>query len=369
MQVEELTPEKEKNERINLVWNDDIKTMTSENRQWVVENWIPKSDICFIAGKAGTFKTTFLIHMGLAISNNKLVFNKYNVMPSKVLYINEEMNKQTFKDFYNRITKGMELNKTDKFALSQEEGLKLDMSKETEAFTDIEHIAKKINDEKFDVVIFDSFRRFFTGDENDATKMNYLFSKLKKLRKYCNDITIIVVHHMKKFPINASFDIKDMLRGSSDIVNSADSIIGIDRKTGHDSFYIRHIKNRSGPEMKKKLIMVSSEDNKDEIYLHEHEIALEDVKSTSDVCAEDIYKIITTENLKTFTRKEIFDKLKEKYKDTMIFRGFQELESQGLIISSGKGRAVKWMWNEEVKKEKKSSDTKEIKTEVSNTNQ
>ncbi len=360
--VDELIIEKEKRkERMNLIWNDDIKSMTNKDTEWVVDKWIPKGDICFIAGKSGTFKTTFMIHIGLAIANDKLVFNKYTVIPSKVLYINEEMNKQTFKDFYNRITKGMQLKNVTSFALSQEEGLKLDLIKQDiDTLTDIEHLANVILNKKFDVVIFDSFRRFFTGDENDATKMNYLFSKLKKLRKLCNDVTIIVVHHLKKFPFNTSFDIKDMLRGSSDIVNSADSIIGADRKTGHDSFTVMHIKNRSGPEMKKKLILVNTGEKGDEVYLHESEADIEETKSSGEKCAEDIFQIIETERLKVFTRKEIADKLENKYKSTVIFLGFKELESQGLITSSGKGKSTKWVWNEEV--EEKTKMTEQQKT-------
>lgn len=352
--------EKEKQERINLIWNNEINNLTSKETEWLVESWIPKGDIVFVAGKANSYKTTAFLHIALCISNNKLVFNKYKVSPSKVIYINEENHRQIFKSFSKRCSKSLLLDKIENFALSQEEGLKLDQEpKIIGQISDLHALAEIIKKQGFEVLIIDSFRRVIGFDENDASSINNFFNRLKQFRKICGNITIIFLHHMKKSSAKDNFDIRDLLRGSSDITNSADSVIAIERKTGKECFVISHIKCRSALEQDKKIIMVNSGDNKDEAYLYETEASANnlDISNTIEQCASKILKMTEDKKQSVFSRKEISDALKDQHSETIIFRALKQLEQDGLVASGGGGKNTKWVFSE-IKKQNNSEEEK-----------
>lgn len=343
---EDKVLKEESKDELKIYWNDDINNVNIKDIEWVVESWIPKGDICFIAGKASSYKTTVAMHMALCIANNKLVFNKYKVMPVKVLYVNEENHINLFKQFFNRVLKGLTIDKIDNFGASIMENLRLDtMKRKIDEKTDIEKLADFINKNNIELVIFDSFRRFIGFDENDATRMNDFFDRMKRLRSKCNNLTIIILHHMKKN--NKDQDSRDMLRGSSDIVNSADSIIEINRKTGQACFTISHIKNRSGQEMNKKLIFVGDSNDKESAYMYESDKNLESnesIQSLPEKCANAIVKLLEEKKVGVFSRNDLADFSKDYSFDT-VTKALRILKEEGTIVGEGAGKYTKYIFN------------------------
>lgn len=333
-------------ERLNLIWNEDILNITEGSIEWLVEGWIGKGDICIYGGKSNAYKTTSLMHMGLCIANGLPVFNKYKVKQSKVLYINEENHRQLTKDIFKRCYNGLDLTSSKDFALIQEEGLKLDADKEGKT-SDLFALAQKIIDNKIEVVILDTLRRFISFDENDATKMSMFYDRIKKLRKYCGYPTIIILHHSKKSPQKGSYDVRDELRGSSDIVQSADTVIALERTVGKSCFKISQVKSRGSIEQGKKLIMVDGKDDPDNIsYLYESEKADFAVPLVNKIeeTAEDIMVFVENSKRVSFARKEIYDALKEKHSDVAVFKALKELEQDGTVIKQGTGKNCVWVF-------------------------
>ena len=343
--VEDIKDEKE--DKFKIYWDKDFKEIKNQKTEWLIENWIPKGDICFMAGKSASFKSTIALHMGYAIADDKLVFNKYKVMPGNVLYLNEENSSNIILSMISRVKKGLNINKPkNKFGLSILENIRMDNSEHLYFLIDF------INKNKIDVLFVDSFARFMSFDENNATEMNKMFNNWKIFRKLCNNLTIISLHHHKKSNGKFAGDARDMLRGSSDIVNNADSIIVIDRKKGSKYVKMSHVKNRSGEEMEKKLIIIESGDKKDMAYFYESDEELNSNGSInkSDKCAEEILMWLNKIHLNEFSKKQIPDTLVSKYPNTTLSTALRDMVTDGVLDHIGRGPSSKYLLTKLVKK-------------------
>jgi KaiC/GvpD/RAD55 family RecA-like ATPase len=359
--LKELSLEKSSDNKLKLYWGDEINSMRVGKVEWLVENWIPVGDICFIVGKSGSYKSTIALHFGLAIANGKLIFNKHKTIQKKVLYINEEINKNLFPEFYKRVVKGLGLEKVENFAATEPEYLKLDAEKtDINVPTDIELLAKVLEKNGIGVLVLDSLRRFIGFDENDATQMNNFYMKLNKLRSYCKDLTIILIHHLKKSTGKPQEDVRDMLRGSSDIVNFSDSIIVIEKKLNEEAFAIYHGKNRAGIEMDKKIIIMDTGD-RDDAYMYESTQSEDKAQSLVSICTEEIMKFLENSNLTIFSRKDLGDIL-TKYKNRTLTMALDSLKREGILTiasANSVGRHVKYQFNHEQKTQERKKQDKD----------
>jgi hypothetical protein len=67
--------EDEKKEKFKVYWDKDLDDITDTKNEWLIEGWLSKSDINFIAGKAASFKSTVALHIAFAVSEGLPVFN------------------------------------------------------------------------------------------------------------------------------------------------------------------------------------------------------------------------------------------------------------------------------------------------------
>jgi archaellum biogenesis ATPase FlaH len=296
-----------KSEEFKVYWDEDLKNLEDTKVEWLIDNWIPKGDICFVAGKAASYKTTICLHWAYAIANNLLVFNNYKTKQSKVLYLNEENSNSVIINIINRIRKGLEIeNGSNKIGFSLLNNIRFDN------FEDINKLIKFITENKIEVLFFDSFRRFFSGEENDATQMNNLFNILKYIRNKTKT-TIILIHHYKKQDNKGLNDIRDRMRGSSDIINFADVVVEVDRKHGQSAFTIQHSKLRLAQEIIGKVIAIDEED-KNSAYFYEITDLQEKnkVSAKPEVLAEKIIAYLKENNISEIKGTEIRELLKEE---------------------------------------------------------
>jgi len=330
IELEEVEEIKDAKTKFKIYWDDNLDTAKNINTTWLIDKWLPCNDICFVAGKAASYKSTICLHFAYAISRGKLVFNKYKTLKKKVLYLNEENSANILLSMIDRVKRGLDIEDKDKnIAFSILEGIRLDKA------DDLKFLINFINKYNIEVLICDSFRRFIGFDENNATEINKIFNNLKYVRKHCNNLTIIILHHLKKDNGQYVYDLRDMLRGSSDIVNSADSIIGIKRKHGSNAIRIEHIKNRSGEELTNKIVLLDSGEKKDMAYLYESDKTADKTRlqSKPDKCAEEIIKYIKDNNITSFRRADLKGKINYSY-DT-ITKALKLLDIDQSIISFG----------------------------------
>jgi len=326
--------------KFEFFWDSEFDKIENRKTEWLVKEWIPKGDICFVAGKSSSYKSTICSHIAYAISEGKLVFNKYETIKSKVLYLNEENSKSVMLSMVDRVKAGFEMKdlKSNNISWSFLQNIRLDMA------NDCYDVIKHIKENDISVLICDSFRRFIGFDENNATEMNALFSNFKMIRKHCDGLTIILLHHHKKGNGGTSYeDPRDMLRGSSDIVNSADSIIGVSRKHGSKAVKVFHIKNRSGEEVEEKIIKIDGEKD-GKAYLFET-ADLQDKTSTmkaEEKCASAIIKYLEDKEVLSF-KKEDLDILLTDFSNTAVVRALKTLIEEGSLSRDGNGKATTYI--------------------------
>jgi len=310
--------------------DSELHLLDNIKMEWLVENWIPKGDICFVAGKAASFKSTACLHFAYAIGSGKQVFNKYSTIQSKVLYLNEENSTGILVNFVNRIKKGLDIETEDNVIFSIMESWRIDQKK------DLVKLVKYIKANEIKVIVFDSFRRFFIGQENDATLMNELFDNLKSVRKACNDdLTIIILHHLKKGN-EREMDIRDMLRGSSDIVNGADTIIGIKRKHGLSAFVIDQVKTRAQLELKERLICLDQGEDENQAYFYESDKEMDITKRVpaAETHADELSKYLHDKKMNIFLRADLKE-LDDKYGRPAVNRAVKLLIDEHTLERAG----------------------------------
>lgn len=340
---EEVKDEKnlESGERRRFFADSELSKVKDAKTEWLIENWIPKGDICFIVGKAASFKTTITLHMSYALSTGKLAFNVYPTKKSKVLYLNEENSNNIFLNMISRVKKGLDITESDpNIFFSLMENFRLDK------IDDLQQIIKYIKENNIEVLVCDSFRRFIGFDENKATEMSLLFNNLKVLRKTCNNLTIIILHHLKKDNPQNQGDPRDAIRGSSDILNSVDSAIYLKRKIGQNSILIEHIKTRAMQESLGKILIMDSGENKDKAYIYESSSVVDKSKvlSAVDMCANEIVKFLEDKKLVTFSRNDL-DAFKEKYSYDTLTKAIRILKDEGTLIQNTSGKYSNYTFN------------------------
>jgi hypothetical protein len=253
------------------------------------------------------------------------------------------------KDFYKRVKKGLQIDRCENFALTQEQGFRFDAdNKDPLSPSHLQILAEEIIKNDIKVLIVDVMRRVISFDENDATATSNFFNRMKKFRKYCGNISIFFLTHLKKGQGKGigEIDIRDMIRGSGDIVGSADSVIGLERKTGKECFLISQIKSRSSLEEDKHLVIVDS-GNKDNAILTEADAtqAAVSIKTKQEECADKILNVVEIENQNVWDRQDLTRKLLGEYSDSMVFKGLKSLEEDGIVTKQGSGKNVKWIFN------------------------
>jgi len=343
-------------------WYEELNQLENQKTEWLIDKWLPQGDICFVAGKASSFKSTICLHMAHAVAEGMPVFNKYNTKKTRVLYLNEENSPNIMSSMIRRVVKGFQLEPKNKnICYSMLENIKLDNAQHLMNLIDF------INENKIGLLVCDSFRRFITFDENNATEMNSLFNKLKILRKSCNQLTIMIIHHQKKTNDKGFMgDVRDSLRGSSDIVNSADSIIGIGRKTGSTFVRIGHIKNRSGIEMENRLLNFDAGDKNDRVYIYESEKTIEKNGNFSapSMCAEKIWKWIEENSINKFKWSEIPKEINDKYSSATINKAIKEMVEDGTLTSTGNTKSKFYFPMKIKEKNKKEVKVKDGQTKI-----
>ena len=296
----------------NKIWinlYDYLKQPRKENK-WLIQDWISEGDIVCIYGKPGSYKSTIVAHMCYAISTGDLVFNKYETQQAKILYLNAENHHSIMIPLMERVIKGMEPEESQEkieqiknhFFITEKKAV---LSLENP--NDVLKIINIVKEVQANVIVFDSFRRFFVGKENDSDIINKMFIALEKIRTTCNDATIILIHHARKDSQDQT-DFRDMARGSGDIIGMVDCSIYARRQAGQNSIILSQTKNRGGEELVGKKIMVEKKDNEGLYMWETKDIEHPDKKkSVIDIIAEEILKLNEEQKLQQFTWKELVE--------------------------------------------------------------
>jgi RecA-family ATPase len=173
--------------------------------EWIVDGLIPAGHAIAISGDEGVGKTLFLLSMARSITQGT-DFLERRVSPAPVIYLGADVSKITLQNYM----KMMRWNPGPEFRIltmwTDPEAPMLDSSEQ------LNWLYKYV--EKYrPVLIFDTFRDFFDGEENSSTDTKPVLDAVKRIRSL-GGTPIVITHPPKKG--------KSMIRGTGNISQKVD---------------------------------------------------------------------------------------------------------------------------------------------------
>jgi len=305
--------------------------------EYIIDKILPKGKTLLIGGKGGKGKSLFVLAMcvGTKLENRKFL-NKFDIPTDpSILYYDLENGEDRNAQRLQYFVKGQKFN---------ENPTPFDFSFDFDKKELTKELAKCF---PYDVIVFDSFRRFLEGSENDSEITNGFYlnflKPLSELKK-----TIIIIHHLKKIKLGEveDEDLLDAFRGSSDIVALFDGAylvtkgnesISVDNKVLHFNLAINlGVKNRDGNIANNIMIEVTKDDNEKKTSFRSSEF--KKILNYKEKIKQEIINFVKEQ--KECSRKEIVDNAKESTELTefTILKYIEELVKESQLFNPRYGK-------------------------------
>jgi len=214
---------------------------------WLVEPLIAQGDRVMVFGEFGSFKSWGLLDLGLHLAHGRDWLGTFPIgRARRVLYVDEEMAERLLRRRVTRLTKAMGLSDPfpDFRALSR--------NRVQLAPDGVKDLLVALAASGFDpeVVIIETFRRVFEGDESSAKEVAAFWRGVEPI--VSKGITLIISHHMRKSGRRANWkpgQTRDRISGSTDLLAGVDDALSFERKA-RDAFIVEHVKCREEEEVK-----------------------------------------------------------------------------------------------------------------------
>lgn len=198
---------------------------------WVVDQLVPDEGVTIISGSPGSFKTWILLELAVKVANGDRVFQHYDTKQTGVLVIDEESGRRRLQKRFKQ------LGATDKTPIHFTSRIGYKMN---QLYADA--ITQKARELGTGLIVFDSFTRFNEGDENASGDMSKLMDYYRQIAD--EGFAVLILHHNRKEVAGQYSNPALAMRGSSDILASADCHIAVSR-TGQSEFVkLTQTKNR-----------------------------------------------------------------------------------------------------------------------------
>jgi len=212
--MKEENNEFKKIERWKIVAGDNLLEIEIPEVKFLVEKLIPLG-ITILAGRPSSFKSWLLLKIAEVVARGQPLFDKFKTKQNKVLFIDEETHLPEIKRRWLKI-KGTEPTSVDFVSMI---GFKIDNKEDREFLLSI---TKK---EKYNLIIFDSLRDIHSKNENDSREAQELMDCFKEFTR--KGISILISHHNRKESYLNTKEAGQVLRGSTAILASIDSLLAV----------------------------------------------------------------------------------------------------------------------------------------------
>jgi len=259
--------------------------------EWLIEPLVPAGGITVISGDPASFKTWFVLELGLALAEGSILFDKFITNQGSVLIVDEENGKRLLQKRFAKLRKEYQV---PIYLLSYKD---IRVTEST--------VGRLINFSKANgvrLVIFDSLIRIHNADENSAREMAGVFKTLRQFSKA--GIAVLFTHHNRKRGFLKSSPSQSM-RGSSDILASVDCHLSVQRK--NEELIIDQTKLRQEEEMKPFKLNIISDDD---IVRLEYSGEIDAVQTKKENFQEAIKNLLEDRKVPMY-KKEILDSLRE----------------------------------------------------------
>jgi len=211
--LEPLAPE---NVEKKIVPIGKILQMEEKEQPFLIEKMIPENAITGLTSETGKGKSLIALKFVMHIAKGKKLFDTFEVKKRKVLFIDLEMNEN---DIINR----------SKTVVGEDIGIDFIYQQDflIDDENEFEWLVKKVKENNYGLVVFDTFTQIHTKEENSATEMKMVNKKLLELIAR-TETTILYLHHHYKTRGHE----KSGARGSTDIRAKLASHLSIESRPG-----------------------------------------------------------------------------------------------------------------------------------------
>lgn len=185
--------------------------------KWIIDRLIPENGITCISGKPKAGKSFWALYLAICLASGNKFLEQFETQQGGVLFISKEDPQRLIQERVKLLNGGQDLP--------------IHFCTDSQLFLDTDEFLKEIiafiKEKNIRVVIIDSFRRIFKGEENSSQVVSDVHNRFKILLE--SGISLIFIHHHGKegfFKKEAG----DKLRGSSDILAMLDCLLIVERK-------------------------------------------------------------------------------------------------------------------------------------------
>ena len=273
--------------KLDVTSHYDLMSKPKMDVDWLVDGIIRNGSIGLFGGKTASYKTWIGLELVYSVASGSDWLNTFKIKkPAGVLFIDEENGSMEIQRRLWLLGKQGVPN----LYFTDIQNIKLD-NKEW-----IEEIGNHIKlHPDIKLIFVDTYRRVVSYDENDAGLVSEFINSLKQFIKTYN-VAILFTHHFRKSGTGSAKNTSEIeeyeeFRGSSDFVNSAESIFMVKNLHGEGSnITLKCLKLRQGAKFKDQVIKISEVEGK----LIIEKVAEKDkTESSKDECAKKIMEWIT----------------------------------------------------------------------------
>jgi hypothetical protein len=198
----------------------DLREITTEGRDWILENLIARGEIGLIVGAPKKKKSFLALSLAHAIITSSTLGPWKAPKPGKVLFIEEEEGEHSWA---TRVTKIFEEVEGDSFLCYHQARIRLDDP------LWLDRVRRDLGDWRPDLIVFDPLINLHARDENSAQEMIEIWRSVEMYRDLF-DAAVLVLVHSSKSPTPK--DLWSSIRGSSVMGGKADLALFIIKSEG-----------------------------------------------------------------------------------------------------------------------------------------
>jgi KaiC/GvpD/RAD55 family RecA-like ATPase len=294
---------------------------------WLVSGYIPAKGVTILTGVTGCGKSFVSEEMICAILQNRKWFNELPIINKRpIVLIDMENDHSTL---YDRIQKmgGVPANMLLVFSFDHN----FDMTSELMVHY-LKQIVEQINP---CLIIFDTLRRVYSGDENDSRVINDMYKRvlMPLSRERC---VLLIAHRRKGGKNNDASEALDQIRGTGDISGLASSVIEI-RKNLDETLTIIPRKLRPAKLCKEFNVKINNDNDKIKF---EFMGSFSNILSEIDVVVDNIMQWCNANRTPecAIKTKEIVNEMRSLgHKERNIFSAVRILTAKGYLIKEQRG--------------------------------
>lgn len=305
--------------------------------KWLMHNYIPNKGVTIIGGAPGCGKSLITDEIMCAILNRRKVFGEFEILDDTagkpIILLDLENDHATL---YKRIKAlgGVPENMLWVYNLeAQFTILNVDQQKALKDLID------KVNP---CLIVFDTFRRLYTGDENDSKEVSRIYTEI--LGPLSKRIPCILIAHARKPDKKRGTNADKLaeIRGTGDIAGIASSVLFVEQNQGTKSFYITCEKLRSEERPGSLTVALKKEfpDTPEEKWtmklLEQNKIIItEDEKAANETIAWLTQNYATNESVPWGEIKE--NMVSKGFSESAVYRALSILQEQKILEKPRRG--------------------------------